>query len=215
MNMKDLKREDQIVKRFIAMYLPPDGETIIVADGGDGPVVAQIEVLYCTDEYIELEISTNLPEWATLRRIYDYYRAKDMTDSERKERAANEFAASRYKELVAGCARLFASHMPNRIQVAAPKSPRVSVNERLRIIQIDEVQLGSVDYYDCLIVKALVKAKGTVMSRREMQHAERALEIESRIDRRVTKLKATYNQLDAIIEVVNNKGYRIRPDMFE
>ena len=63
--------------------------------------------------------------------------------------------------------------------------------------------------------KTLVKAKGTVMSRREMQQAERALENEGRIDRRVAKLKATYNQLDAIMEVVSNKGYRIRPDMFE
>lgn len=215
MNLRDIRHENQVMKRFIAMYLPPGGETIILADGGDGPVAARIEVAYYTDDYIELEISTNLPEWVTLERIYNYYRAMDMTESERKGRRACEVADSRYRQLVTECLRLFAPHLPSRIQVVEPKRSRVSADAKEGILRIDEDRFAGVDYYDCLIVKTLVKAKGNVMSRREMQQMEPALRDEGRIDRRVRKLKEKYKQLDAVLEVVPNKGYRIRPGMFE
>jgi hypothetical protein len=100
-----------IMKRFIWKRIPPDGETIVLADGGDGPVVAQVAPLGDDPQIgIDVEFTSNLPEWVTLETIYDYYRREGMTWAKWKERVLNEWAACRYKELVSRGIQLFAEH---------------------------------------------------------------------------------------------------------
>jgi hypothetical protein len=94
--------DQYIMKRFIWKRIPPDGETIILAAGGDGVVTAHITPLGDDPKvWIDIEFCSNDPEWVTLKMIYDYYRREDMTWADWKQNLQNERAASRYKELVA------------------------------------------------------------------------------------------------------------------
>jgi hypothetical protein len=122
------------MKRFIWKRIPPEGETIVLADGGDGPVAAHITPLGDDPQvWIDIEFSSTLPEWVTLETIYHYYRQEDLTWADWREQVMNDWAASRYKELVSRGTQLFAEHF--NVAVHAP-SARVDVEREATVAAV-------------------------------------------------------------------------------
>ena len=213
MNTNTYQVDRQIMTRFVWNQVWPDGETVILAKGGDGLVVAIIIPVGDGRTGYELEITTNCPEWATLQEIYEFYRCKDMTFAESQKQFRNELIVSRCQKLFDEGSRLF----PERIGVPQhrkdAKPPRITVDAKGGYVVIDNVTYGGIDVFDCLILRALVNAKGNWVSRAEMQQAEPQLKNEGRIDRRIKKLRKAYPLLHTLIEPLS-KGYRINPSMF-
>jgi hypothetical protein len=208
----------QIMKRFIWRCIFPDEVMVVLAQGGDGegPVTAHLTPLGDDPRMgIDVELHSNLPEYVTLREVYDYYRAQDMTHAEWKRNLMGELAAMRYKALAAEVGQLAAKHSGMSAPCPARKNARIVVDAPAGTIEVDERIFGGIDYHDCLIVKALVKARGNWMSRAEMQEEEPQLQAEDRLDRRINrKIKQNHKLIGDLIET-SNKGYRIKPFMFE
>jgi hypothetical protein len=211
--------DKKIMKRFIWRQTYPEGETIVLANGAEGPLWVTITPLGDDPRIgIELEIESNEPDAVDLRVIYEYYRSKDMTWEEWDKNIKHEIIAVKYEKLlragqdhalvVSECS----GHIP---QVRREVKPRITVDAGAGIIWVDDAKIVGLDYEDCLIVKVLVEAKGNWVSSNEMRQSEPHLAPVKRIDRKIDRLQANSN-----VNVIGNlierspKGYRITPSMF-
>jgi hypothetical protein len=214
--------DKQIMKRCIWKCIYPDEVTVVLADGGDGPVLAHLTPLGDDPRVgVDVELRTNLPEYVTLREVYDHYRAQDMTHAEWKRNTMNELAAMRYRDLpaelgplVALVGQFAAKHSGISPPCPAPKGPRIVVDEAAETIEVDGIRFAGIEYCDCLIVKELVKARGNWVSAADMHQSEPRLREYGRIDRRINKhIKRDHRVIGNLIET-SGKGSRIKPFMF-
>src|SRR5580704_17152330 len=90
-----------IMERFIWRKTYPAGDTIIWANGGDGPMVVS-ETPFGDDPLtgIDVEIVANEPDAVTLRDVYNYYRCQDTTWEEWSGKIRAENVERRYAELL-------------------------------------------------------------------------------------------------------------------
>src|ERR1051325_1987914 len=78
-----LQSDRRKMQRFICDRIPPDGTRIVLAAGGDGPAWADLIPLWDADDDCDLLLETNEPEWVGLREVYEHFRWKEMTWTER------------------------------------------------------------------------------------------------------------------------------------
>jgi hypothetical protein len=65
--------------RFICERIPADGARVILADGNDGPVWADLDPSWVDEGGWDLRIETNEPEWVGLKKVYDHFRRQETT----------------------------------------------------------------------------------------------------------------------------------------
>lgn len=207
-----------IMKRAIWRKTYPNGETIVLANGEDGPLLVRITPVGNDPRSgIDVEIATNEPDAVTLKEIYEYYRRQDVTWEEWSTKIKNETLVKQHQQLVSevkGVVQCFAKYSDHVPQIASAKKPRITVDEGSGTIEVDGTIFSGIDYHDCLIVKGLVNAKGNWLSRSEMQTNETQLKCLARIDRRIDYIQENHKAIGNLIER-QTKGYRILPHMFD
>jgi hypothetical protein len=107
------RADREIMKRFVWRRIYPEEVTVELAHGGDDEEPVRAHVVPLGDDPgvgIGLEITSNLPEYVTLRQVYGHFRAQDMTHAEWERNEMNEVAVQRYQDLVARGKQLFAGH---------------------------------------------------------------------------------------------------------
>ena len=89
--------DNRRMKKFICERIAPDTSTrIVLADGGDGPLLADLLPSWDDDGECDLRIEANEPDAVGLRAVYEHFRRREMTWAElMKEEGASFVAANR------------------------------------------------------------------------------------------------------------------------
>lgn len=214
---KLVKSDIYIMKRMIWRKTYPDGDTIVLAKGGDGPLWVSITP-YGVDPRIGIDIDlvSNEPDAVSLKDIYDYYRAQDMTRQEWKRTIRAKAFETKYTNLltdVKGVLQglsMYLTDIPPKLSI---RKDRIWVDATNGTVVVDETRFSGIDYESCLILKVIVGAGGNWVSRSEMQKSEPHLLDVGRIDRKINHLQDNHKAVGSLIER-SRKGFRIDPNMF-
>lgn len=100
LNVDRILADNRRMKNFIGERLPPDTTTrIVLADGGDGPLWADLLPIWDDDGDCDLFIETNEPDAVGLRAMYLHFRREEMTGWEREGELASDFNRWKLRDL--------------------------------------------------------------------------------------------------------------------
>lgn len=90
LTMSQITSDNRKMKQFIGERISPDGTSIVLADGGDGPAWVDLIPLWNEEGECDLVLDTNEPDAFGLREVYDHFRRKELTGWEWERELAAE-----------------------------------------------------------------------------------------------------------------------------
>lgn len=126
------------MEAYIAKLLPEDGLQVVLADGEDGEVWAELDPVRYEDGEWDLHWKTNCPEAIGLPEIYDHFRRHEMPVEERR------------REII-GCSEKVVP------QKTKPESPRQLSGEFSQVFLLLEKVVDRISSLEKMVALARVK----------------------------------------------------------